>query len=145
MLYHTLALSHKMIPPLLMNLQQQTIKSMSFLQLWHALSPEVEKKTTREENDTPNSSNIKTNPKTNKPNLPPCSNVPTPNSFYSPSRSNKTTFHQSNFQAAYNIPQYPTKPNIPNKLFLSIRTTMYANQTCYTSSTNPTILKTHST
>ena len=40
-----------------MNLQQQTIQSMSFLQLWHALSPEVEgTTTTREENDTPDSS-----------------------------------------------------------------------------------------
>ena len=40
-----------------MNLQQQTIQSMSFLQLWHALSPEVEDTTTaREENDTPDSS-----------------------------------------------------------------------------------------
>ena len=37
-----------------MNLQQQTTQSMSFLQLWHALSPEVEHTTTtKEENDTP--------------------------------------------------------------------------------------------
>ena len=67
-----------------MNLQQQAIQSMSFLQLWQALSPEVEgTTTTREENDTPDSSKDQNNPKTNKPNLPPCSNVPTPNNFTS--------------------------------------------------------------
>ena len=121
---------------------------MSFLQLWHALSPEVEDTTTtREENDTPDSSKP-----IQKTTSPTCHHVQTfqhptisHHSFYSPSRSNKTTFHQSNFQTEYNIPQYPTKPNIPNKLILSIQTTIYTNQTPYTSSTNPTILKTHST
>ena len=54
---YTRALSHKIIPPLTMNLQQQTFQSMSFLGLWHALSPEVESTTTtREENDPPGSS-----------------------------------------------------------------------------------------
>ena len=54
---YTRALSHKIIPPLSMNLQQQTFQSMSFFELWHALSPKVESTTTkREENDTPGSS-----------------------------------------------------------------------------------------
>ena len=128
-----------------MNLQQQTIQSMSFLQLWHTLSPEVEgTTTTREENDTPDSSKHQNQSKNQQAQTfqhPTISH----HSFYSPPRSNKTTFHQLNFQTEYNIPQYPTKPNIPNKLFLSIQTTIYTSQTPYTSSTNPTILKTPST
>ena len=40
-----------------MNLKQQATQSMSLLQLWHVLSPDVEgTTTTRKENDTPDSS-----------------------------------------------------------------------------------------
>ena len=81
-----------------MNLQQQTIQSMSFLQLRHALSSEVEgTTTTREENDAPDSSKHQNQSKNQQAQMfqhPTISH----HSFYSPPRSNKTTFHQSNSQ-----------------------------------------------